>query len=163
MTAYFDQFPKTYYTFDNVNATLITNFMARVAVSDELKNNVMLYDPYTIIDGETPEMVADRVYGDPFLHWVILLTNEIVDPRYDWCLSQNNLVSMCESKYTNMYGIHHYEDQDGYIVDSNFPGAVSISNYDYEDLLNEQKRTIVIMNQNLVQEFIKEFQTAMSS
>lgn len=160
---YFDQFPKTYYTFDNVNATLITNFMARVAISDDLKNNVMLYDQYTIIDGETPEIVADQVYGDPQLHWIILLTNEIVDPRYDWCLSQDHLLYLCQNKYTNIYGIHHYEDSKGYIVDSNFPGAVSISNYDYEDQLNEQKRIIKIMNQNLVKEFIKEFQTAMGS
>jgi hypothetical protein len=160
---YFDQFPKTYYTFDNVNATLITNFMARVAVSDELKNNIMLYDPYTIIDGETPEIVADKVYGDPQLHWVILLTNEIIDPRYDWCLSQDHLVSMCESKYTDMYGTHHYESTDGYIVDSNYSGAVSVSNYDYEDQLNETKRIIYIMNQNLVAEFIKEFQDAMGA
>lgn len=160
---YFDQFPKTYYTFDNVNATLITNFMARVALSDELKNNVMLYDPYTIIDGETPEIVADKTYGDPQLHWVILLTNDIVDPRYDWCLSQEHLFSMCSGKYSNVYGVHHYEDAKGFIVDSNFPGAVSISNFDYEDKLNESKRMIKIMNQNLVKEFIKEFQDAMGT
>jgi hypothetical protein len=161
--SYFDQFPSMYYTFDNVSATLVTNFLARVALSDELKSNVTLYSPYTIADGDTPEIVADKVYGDPQLHWVILLTNEIIDPRYDWCLSQYNLDAMCEAKYANMYGTHHYETTDGYIVDSNYPGAVSISNYQYEDRLNEAKRTIKILNPNLVAEFVKEFATAMGS
>lgn len=160
---YFDQFPKFYYTFDNVSATLVTNFMARIAVSDALKSNVQLYSPYTIVDGETPEIVADKVYGDPQLHWVILITNEIVDPRYDWCLSQENLDAMCEAKYDNMYATHHYETTDGLIVDSDFPGAVSISNFQYEDLLNESKRIIKILNPSLVSEFVKEFQNAMGS
>jgi hypothetical protein len=161
--SYFSNFPSIYYTFDNVSATLTKNFMARVAVSDALKSNVTLYSPYTIIDGETPEIVADKVYGDPQLHWVILLTNEIIDPRYDWCLSQLNLDAMCEAKYTNMYATHHYETTDGYVVDASYPGAVSISNYQYEDRINEAKRTIKILNPNLVSEFVKEFTTAMGT
>lgn len=160
---YFDQFPKFYYTFDNISATLVTNFLARVAISNELKSNVTLYSPYTIIDGDTPEIVADKVFGDTQLHWVILLTNEIIDPRYDWCLSQVHLDAMCEAKYTNMYATHHYETTDGYIVDSNYPGAVSISNYQYEDRRNEAKRTIKILNPNLVAEFVKEFKAVMGS
>jgi hypothetical protein len=161
--SYFSNFPTVYYTFDNVSATLTKNFMARVAVSDALKSNVTLYSPYTIIDGETPEIVADKVYGDPLLHWVILLTNEIIDPRYDWCLSQVVLDAMCEAKYENMYATHHYETTDGFVVDSDYPGAVSISNYQYEDQINEAKRTIKILNPNLVSEFVKEFQTAMGT
>jgi hypothetical protein len=167
-TAYFDQFPKTYYGFDNVTAYLVTNFMARVQMSDQLKSNVMLYSPYTIIDGETPEMVADKVYGDPTLHWVILLTNEIIDPRYDWCLSQEHLYSYCQQVYgsdpAQVYGTHHYVDPNtGLIVDSDFSGAVSVSNYDYEDQLNEKKRVIKILNPSLVNEFIKEFNAAMNA
>ena len=167
MTAYFDQFPQTYYTFDNVSAQQITNFMARVAISSELMSNVTLYDPYQIIDGETPEMVADKVYGDSELHWIILLTNQIVNPRYDWCLSQENLLSHVQDTYgsdpSQYYGTHHYESTDGFVVDSNYPGAVSISNYEYEDQLNEAKRTIKILNANLVKEFITEFQAAMAT
>ena len=167
-TAYFDQFPKVYYTFDNITATVVTNFMARVQISDALKSNVVLYSPYTIIDGETPEMVADKMFGDPSLHWVILLTNEIIDPRYDWCLSQEHLYSYVQQTYgsdpSQVYGTHHYVDPNsGLIVDSNFPGAVSVSNYDYEDQLNEQKRIIKILNPSLLAEFITEFQNAMAS
>jgi hypothetical protein len=167
MTAYFSQFPQTYYTFDGVSATLITNFMVRVAISNELKSNVTLYDPYDILDGETPEMVADKWYGDPELYWIVLLTNEIIDPNYDWCLSQEDLQSFVEEKYgsdpAQYMGVHHYVSPDGYIVDSNYPGAASVSNFEYEDQLNESKRTIKILNSTLVNEFINEFQAAMTS
>lgn len=167
-TAYFDQFPQTYYTFDGVSAVLITNFMARVAITSELTSNVMLYSPYTILDGETPEMIADKQFGDATLHWVILLTNQIIDPRYDWCLSQEHLYSYVQQTYgsdpSQVYGTHHYVDPTtGYIVDSNHPGAVSVSNFDYEDQLNEAKRIIKILNPSLVSEFINEFKTAMTA
>lgn len=168
MSAYFDQFPQVFYTFDGITAITITNFMARVAISDQLKSNVVLYSPYTIIDGETPEIVADKMYGDPTLHWIILLTNEIVDPRYDWCLTQQQLYVYCQGKYgsdpTSVYGTHHWTDPvTGYTVDQDYPGAVSVSNYEYEDALNEQKRVIKILNQSLVAEFQNEFQAAMTS
>lgn len=164
---YFDQFPQTYYTFDNVSAQLITNFMARVQISDELKSNVMLYDPYTLVDGDTPEIVAYKVYGDASLHWIILLTNEIINPRYDWCLSQEDLLVYVKDKYgadpSQYEAVHHYETPNGLVVDSNYPGAVSVSNFEYEDKLNESRRIIKILNADLVQEFIQEFQDAMAS
>lgn len=160
---YFSMFPQTYYSFDGVNASLITNFLARVSVSQETLNNVTLYDPYMVSEGETPESVADKVYGNPFLHWVILLTNNIVNPFYDWCMAQDVLIEYCQSKYDDIYGVHHWENPAGLIVDSNTPSAYPVSNFDYENKLNESRRIIKILNADLVQEFIKEFQSEMGN
>jgi hypothetical protein len=160
---YFSMFPKTYYSFDNVSASLITDFMARVSVSESTRSNALLYDPYIIVDGDTPEIVADKVYKNPMLHWIILLTNEIIDPRYDWCLSQEHLVRFCANKYDNPYATHHFEDVDGYNVDSTYPGALPVSNYAYEEQINESKRVIKILNPSLIKEFINEFDTAISN
>lgn len=108
---YFQNFPYTYYSLDNTGTVqLVTDITNRVVISDEVKTNLSLYDQYDIKDGETPELVADRFYNNPELHWIILQYNEIIDPRFDWPLSTNNLSRYISGKYDNPNGIHHYED-----------------------------------------------------
>ena len=118
---YFENFPLTYYTvYDDLsNVKIVTNITVRNKLSKEALDNILLYDEYDIKDGETPEIVADKFYNNPQLHWVVLLTNEIIDPRFDWLLSTNNLNRYCEGKYSNVNGVHHYEDNTGNISPGN--------------------------------------------
>ena len=118
---YFENFPLTYYTvYDDLsNVKIVTNITVRNKLSKEALDNILLYDEYDIKDGETPEIVADKFYNNPQLHWVVLLTNEIIDPRFDWLLSTNNLNRYCEGKYSNVYGVHHYEDNTGNVSPGN--------------------------------------------
>lgn len=155
---FFSSFPLTTYSFDGRNAILITDFMRRIAIPKSIKENLALYELYDIGDGETPEMVANKVYHSCDLHWIILTINEIVDPRFDWCLSQENLVAVCQSKYTNIYDIHHYKDETGLVVDSNYPGAYPVSNFEYEDKRNEDRRHIRLLSPVFVNEFIQQFE-----
>jgi len=155
---YFKDFPYTYYTLDDRQTIdVVTNILTRNVITDEVKTNYVLYDEYDIKDGETPEILADKFYNNPQYHWVILLLNEILDPRYDWVLSTNNLIKYCQSKYDNIYATHHYEDADGYIVNSTEPGSTAISNYTYEDRLNENKRRIKILKPIYVEAVVSEF------
>lgn len=89
--------------------------------------------------------------------------NEILDPRFDFPLSQLNLVKYCQSKYTNIYGIHHYINSSGYIVNSTQVGATSVSNYDYEESLNESKRKIKILKPQYVEAVNREFNNKLES
>jgi hypothetical protein len=108
---YFKSFPYTLYSLDNTNTVqVVTNITTRVALSDEVKNNLALFDVYDVRDGDTPELVADRFYKNSELHWLVLHYNDIIDPRFDWPLSTNNLNLYSASKYANVNGIHHYED-----------------------------------------------------
>jgi hypothetical protein len=108
---YFKSFPYTLYSLDNTTTVqVITDITNRITLSDEVKTNLSLYDEYDVKDGETPELVADRFYNNPELHWLILHYNEIIDPRFDWPLDTNNLNRYVASKYTDVNGIHHYED-----------------------------------------------------
>lgn len=117
---YFTNLPTTYYTLDNRSSIqVVTNILVRSIFTDELKNNFSLYDEYDIVDGETPEITAYKIYGNSELHWIILHTNDIIDPRFDWVLSQNQLQTYVESKYGNINAIHHYEDSNGYTVSGN--------------------------------------------
>ncbi len=155
---YFERFPYTFYTLDDLRTVqLIKNIFVRFILSEEIKNNYSLYDEYDVKDEETPEQVADFFYNDPLLHWIILHTNDIIDPRFEWPLKNYDLIRYCEGKYTNIYSTHHYENSDGYIVESTFPGAVSVSNFQYEDRLNEEKRRIRVLKSQYVDALVNEF------
>lgn len=117
---YFKSFPYTLYSLDDISTVqVVTNITNRVSLSDEVKTNLSLYDEYDIRDGDTPELVADRFYSNPELHWLILHYNEIIDPRFDWPLDTNNLNRQVASKYANVNGIHHYEDANGNYANGN--------------------------------------------
>lgn len=130
---YFQSFPLTYYSLydDLSNVKIVTNITSRVKLSDEVKNNLSMFDEYDIRDGDTPEIVADRFYNNPQLHWVVLLVNEILDARFDWPLTTENLKKYCEGKYTNINAIHHYEDTDSRQVNGNvfIQSSTGFANY----------------------------------
>jgi hypothetical protein len=165
--SYFSNFPQILYSFDTsasqkVTAFTVTDILRRVKADRNNIQNTLSYDEYDIREFETPEMVADKVYNDPQLHWIILITNEILDPRYDWPLSTPQLQTYVTSKYGtgNEYGIHHYVTNDAYqdIVHSSYTGSkISVTNFDYEYAQNESKRRISILKPEFVGQFIKNF------
>lgn len=117
---YFRKFPLTFYTLDNrASIQLVTNIFLRSIFTDELRNNYAAFDEYDVRDGETPENLAFELYGDTNFHWIILHTNEILDPRFDWPLDTFNLVQFTEGKYGNINAVHHFEDIEGNIVSGN--------------------------------------------
>lgn len=155
---YFENFPLTYYSLDDIKSVqVVTNILLRVVFNDSIKNNLSLFDEYDIREGDTPEIVADLFYNNPQFHWIILHMNDILDPRFDWPLTSNNLIKYCQNKYANIYATHHYEDVDGNWVNSNYPNATSISNFTYEDKLNEAKRRIKILKPRYIESIVREF------
>lgn len=158
---YFNMFPVMLYTQDDgLSAQAIQDIARRITLSDELKNNNSLFDLYDVQDGETPEIVADKFYKNSQYHWVILLTNDIVDPRYEWPLSQNNLVEYCKTKYgdANLYATHHFVNANGFEVNSTAFGAVPVSNFQYEDDTNEDKRRIKVLSSEVLSELVSNFE-----
>lgn len=117
---YFRKFPKTFYSLDNVaTVQVITNILVRVVLTEELQEKFGVFDEYDVTDSDTPEILAFKVYGDSELHWIILHYNNILDPRFEWPLTTNNLVKYVEGKYNNINGIHHYEDNNENEVNGN--------------------------------------------
>jgi len=118
---YFNKFPKILYTLDNNRSgQLVPDILRRVKLSDTLKNNSAYYYDYDIKDNERPEMVAHRFYKNPELHWLIMHVNDIIDPRFDWPLSNDDLLDYVIGKYglNFIYHTHHYKDPNGKIVNS---------------------------------------------
>lgn len=101
MANYFSKFPQLYYSYDGFNtAELITNIMARFSLEKETKENTIIYYEYDVQEGDTPEIVASKVYDSPERHWVVLMMNDIVDPQYDWPLTTITLNNYIDKKYS---------------------------------------------------------------
>ena len=102
MAKYFNFFPKTFYSLSDKStaADLVTNVIARFGFEQELKENSSVYYAYDIQDGDTPETIANKYYGSPERHWVVLLFNDIIDPQYDWPLDQRTIIKYIDDKYT---------------------------------------------------------------
>lgn len=118
MAEYFDKFPKISYNIDydanrTKNFDMPVNILVRVGVLINKLDQIFHYYDYAIQEGETPEIVADKFYGNPEAHWLILLTNNIVDPQYDWVMHYDVFSNYIESKYGSQANakttIHHYE------------------------------------------------------
>ena len=79
---YFTHFPVIPYdSVGDFNFKVVTNLLKRVAVRTKVKTNTLFFDTYDVKEGERPEDIADKLYGDPELHWVVLFVNDITD-RY---------------------------------------------------------------------------------
>ena len=102
MAKYFNFFPQVFYAQDSGLKSLdvLTNLTTRFTFEEEFKNNTSVYYKYDVEDGDTPEILAYKIYGSPEKHWVILLMNNIVDPLYDWPLKQQNVIKFVDNKYS---------------------------------------------------------------
>lgn len=76
---YFKNFQKIYYDY-TINGEkelkVVTDITKNVRFRKEVLFNILTYDLYDIKDGETPEIIAEKIYGNPEYHWIIMLANE---------------------------------------------------------------------------------------
>jgi hypothetical protein len=100
MSKYFNYFPKTLYTSDAENGVVVTNIISRFAFEKSYRDNSAVYYEYDIQDSDTPEIIADKMYGNSERHWIVLMMNEIVDPQFDWPLDQRTIISYINNKYS---------------------------------------------------------------
>ena len=118
MSNFFDKFPKTSYNIGKStdtpnNLDSATNILVRVRVLVEKLDQVFHYYEYVIKEGETPEILAEKYYGDSEAHWLVLMTNNITDAQYDWPLGYDAFNKYMINKYGSIQNaqttIHHYE------------------------------------------------------
>ncbi len=98
------------YPFSDSDFVTAKNFFRRYKINQDIFSYAVFFKQYTIQDGERPDSIADKAYGNPFFDWVILITNNLVNAQYDWPLTNAQLTSVLESEYSAPFGtIHHYE------------------------------------------------------
>ena len=173
--SYFSKFPLLAYDIkNNNNYKLLPDILRRVKLRALVKSGGMLFDKYDVKENEKPEDVAFKWFGDPELHWVILMTNNITDRYYGWPMNSVQFAEYLTDKYGagNEDGIHHYEvTQDSgrtsgkgpsdyshkVEVNSDTDNASSISNREYEERIQDTKRQIQLLNKSFLGDFIAEF------
>lgn len=116
MAKYFNYFPKTFYTSNNsvYGVDAVTNIIARFGFEKELKQNSAAFYKYQIQDGDTPEIIAQKYYGNVEYHWVVLLFNDIIDPQFDWPLDSQTIIKYIDEKYT-ANGVANTPSQSGIV------------------------------------------------
>ena len=98
------------YPFSESDYVTAKNFFRRYKVNEDAFSYAVIFKKYSIVDGERPETVAKKAYGDPFYDWVVLLTNNVINSYYDWPISNYNISNALESEYDDPYGtIKYYE------------------------------------------------------
>ena len=95
----------------NTDYVQTKNLFRRVKIREDLFSNFMQFDRYKVQGDERPDTVSENVYGKSTLDWVILLSNNIIDIKNEWPLTQLQLNEFLNEKYTpqELVSIHHYE------------------------------------------------------
>jgi len=176
MPYYFRPFPLTTYDIKkNGEQTLLTNITARFKLVEAFQRQEAVYYEYSVKEGERADTIAFKYYGDPSLDWIIYLTNDIVDPDFEWPLSNQSLKNFIVKKYGSitaaMEQTHHYEQIiqqhevlfDGTIIPAEYEeidlttynslAAAEkriVTSYEYEVDANESKRSIKLLSEDFV-------------
>ena len=114
---YFSIIPKISYDtkpikfpFSESDFAIANNFFRRYKVNEDVFSYATLFTKYSIQEGERPDSLALKAYGNQFYDWVILLTNNMVNAQYDWPMTNYELFQTLEQEYSDPYTeIHHYE------------------------------------------------------
>lgn len=168
---YFKHFPTIDYDpSGNKNTKTIKDILIRVKIKDAIKSTRAIFSKYDVKEGQRPEDVAFEQYGDAQLHWIILMMNEMVNPYYDWPMGLRDLESFVAEKYTDVNAIHHYEiaqssgDTNTKIhVEADTVGATAITNYEYEETVNDIKKQIKLLDPSYVRQITAEFVNEVNS
>ena len=165
----------TYDVAGNKNYKLLPNILKRVKLRSGLRSGSFLFDNYDVKDGEKPEDVAFKWFGDAKYHWIILMTNNITDRYYQWPLTQPQFQEHLTDKYGagSEDAVHHYEKTtDSGRTSSNGPSDYShkvecnsddgipdiITNRQYEQRLQDKYRSIRLLDTKYLSTFVEEFE-----
>tara|TARA_R100001082_G_scaffold22489_1_gene10837 strand:+ start:1508 stop:2035 length:528 start_codon:yes stop_codon:yes gene_type:complete len=169
---YFENFPIIPYdSVGNGDYKLVTNLLKRVGLRAKVKTNALLFDTYNVKEGQTPEMIADKLYGDSNLHWIVMYVNNITDRYHQWPLTTPQFLAFINDKYSNPDGLHHYEitqtSGDTTVTidigtdNTEHSGATIITNREFEEKRQDTLRSIRLLDPAYVSQFVEEFENLM--
>jgi len=197
MSNYFKQVPDFDYVSRLPDAKIsdyitVKNLFKRGKLSDDIFQDLTVFTKYEIRGDDRPDNIADKVYDDPDLDWVVLLSNNIINIQSEWPMPQRDFDRYLLDKYETyekLNDVHHYETLEcknltgavvvpkGLWVESDYSVTyydwyagveitksssdivVSVTNYEYEDNLENEKRNIYLLKPiylNIIKDDLKE-------
>ena len=166
----------------------VKNLFKRGAIPEDILDTVALFTKYQIVGDDRPDNVAFFEYGDEDLDWIVLACNNIINIQSEWPMTQevfNDYLLNKYGSYENMYEIHHYETvelrtfddllilEGGLIVDEDFTfthsygdiqthsPVTTVTNYEYEEMLEDKKRSIFLLKPEYVAIVKDDFESIM--
>ena len=164
----------------------VKNLFRRTKIRDDLQNVFTLFNKYEIVEGARPDTVAEEFYGSAELDWVVLMTAGIINVRNDWPLSSKELYDYSLEVYEDsLNDVRHWETKEikdlngklilpkGKVVNSTFTipnpdvynatlnPVTPVTNYEYEVLKNNKKRSIYILKREYLQQFLNDMRDEM--
>ena len=132
------------------NYTQVKNFFKKGKLREDLFQDLTVFEKYSIRGDDRPDNVANEIYDDPTLDWVVLMSNNTINIQNEWPLNQQAFESYVLDKYgtiEKLNEIHHYEsnevkDTNGVII---FPKGVRVSaaqSVSYFEPLSEELVTV---------------------
>ena len=192
--AYFRQLPNLDYpSLSNDRSSVydyetVKNIFKRAIIRNDIFDEVTAFTKYSVQGDERPDQVADTMYDDPTLDWVVLTTNNIIHVRDEWPMGNQDFLTYLNEKYTaqELSNIHHYETKvirdsrqnliqpEGLYVESNHSVTftdrgstytkseiTSVSFLEHETNLNDAKRNIDILKPELLDVFLRDISNIM--
>ena len=197
MSNYFRQVPDFDYVSRLPDAKIsdyitVKNLFKRGKLADDIFQDLTTFTNYEIKGDDRPDNVADKVYDDPDLDWVVLLSNNIINIQSEWPMPQRDFDRYLLEKYETyekLNEIHHYETTEvkntvgtiivpaglqvestysvtyydwyarGEITKSSSDIVVSVTNYEYEEKIENEKRNIFLLKAaylNIIKDDMKE-------
>ncbi len=101
-TKFFENFPKVQYKLDDGRIIYIKDFFRKSKIEQDAVNSIIEYTKYEIQDGERPDTVASKIYGNPDLHWTFYLVNDFAN-YYDWHMDNGTFERYMNDKYKGQY------------------------------------------------------------
>jgi len=163
------------------------NLFKRIKLSDDTFNSPYLFNKYIIEEGERPDTVASKIYGNTSFDWLVILSAGIINQRSEWPLSSQDLYEFAANKYGNdLTAIRYYRTTEvrdsnnrlilpaGQTVDQNFtipnpdnPLATlnpveGVTNYEHEYILNDAKKEINLIKPQYKLRIVSELANLMS-
>ncbi len=181
----FNSLPNLYYNVQtsptDVKLLATKNLWRRSEIVKEFKNSLTLFNEYIINNGEKPEIIANKIYQNPFYAWTIFVANDIVNYYEQWPRSAKQLAEYVNAKYDNPQATKHYITTEvkqgkniivpaGKVVPQNYSisyfngtttvtanPTVSITNYQYEEQINSEKEKIQIIRPSVIESFVETY------
>lgn len=141
----------------------LRDLMTNARIAREVLDTGVIFYPYTLQDGDTPTSIAYDYYGSIEFDWLVLFSNEMIDPVFDWYMGQDDFDKYIEANYGSvpaaMSLIHHYESSETGLeytptsyayndtkLDENGLPLYEVDCYTWENRQNEAKRSIKLVN-----------------
>jgi len=153
--AHFQYFPQT--TFLNQS---ITNLAIGFKLNNMVKEGTLDLLNHVIDDHDKPDTIAHDYYDSSSYAWLVLLSNKILDPYFEWVMNTYTFEEFIKKKYGSLAAakettIHCEHKTKNLTVSANsltVSNGVSASDYDaidaytYWDQINDNRRNIKLVN-----------------